>query len=233
MNRILLRTVLTLFMLTPLLSYGFFTYTAEPIEAWVVDAETNQPLQDVIVVAHWQLKGGLEGGNRVGQMMVMETVTDAQGRFYFPGWGPKFRPLNGELKTGSPELLLFKSGYEYSGLENELNSKTMRGNLDSPLRSDWNGKTVKLERFKGEEKEYTEHIYWLSNAMYGIHDFASGAKTCTWKSTPLMLMALHKISYDFEKKNVHLHGGRIHRIEDIPLYPKCGSPEEYFKEFLP
>ena len=108
MNRILLRTVLTLFMLTPLLSYGFFTYTAEPIEAWVVDPETNQPLQDVIVVAHWQLKGGLEGGNRVGQMMVMETVTDAQGRFYFPGWGPKFRPLNGELKTGSPRIAAFQ-----------------------------------------------------------------------------------------------------------------------------
>ena len=116
-----LRYVLLMALLLPLQACGApFWYKAEPIEAWVVDAETNQPLEGVIVVAHWQLKGGLEGGNPVGEMMVMETLTDAKGRFYFPAWGPKLRSLDGRLKTQSPGILLFKSGYEYRGLENKL-----------------------------------------------------------------------------------------------------------------
>src|SRR5690348_13390482 len=61
-------------------------YSAEPITAWVVDAETKQPLAGVNVVAHWQLEGGLEGGNNIGQMMVMEAVTDTAGKFSFPAW---------------------------------------------------------------------------------------------------------------------------------------------------
>lgn len=227
-----LRYLVFLAMLLPLQSCAFY-YKAEPIEAWVVDTGTKQPLEGVIVVAHWQLKGGLEGGNPVGQMMIMETVTDSTGRFYFPGWGPKLRSLRGELKDQSPGILLFKSGYEYRGLQNNTTSKTIRGNLELPLRSDWDKKTIEMERFKGAMEEYAKQIYWLSTDMDRIHDIASGAKTCTWKSTPQLLVALHKISLDFEKQNVYPYGGRIHRIEDIPMYPECGSPTEYFKRFLP
>src|SRR3990172_3705709 len=69
-------------------------YSAEPIEARVVDAETKQPLEGVIVTANWELvEGTLAGGPRVlGQMMVMEAVTDANGRFSFPALGPKINP---------------------------------------------------------------------------------------------------------------------------------------------
>lgn len=46
-------------------------YSAEPIEAWVVDAETKQPLDGVVVTANWQLKEGTFGGSvQVGQLMV-------------------------------------------------------------------------------------------------------------------------------------------------------------------
>lgn len=126
-----------------------FWYTAEPIQGNVVDAETGQPLEGVIVTANWQLEGGIEGSYPVGQMMVMETVTDKNGRYRFPGWGPKRRPLSGRIRTSGPQLLLFKSGYEYAELENALNDKSLRGELENPLRSDWSGKTVRLERFTG------------------------------------------------------------------------------------
>ena len=59
------------------------TYSAKAIEAWVVDAETKKPLEGVIVVAHWELNYGLEGGGAY-QLQVMEDVTDKKGRFYFP-----------------------------------------------------------------------------------------------------------------------------------------------------
>jgi hypothetical protein len=47
-------------------------YSAMPIEAWVMDAESSQPVQGVIVGASRGLKGGLAGGNQLDRMKVME-----------------------------------------------------------------------------------------------------------------------------------------------------------------
>ena len=108
-------------LILPLSGCASLQYSAEPIEAWVVDAETKRPLEGAIVVAHWELKGGLEGGNIQGQIMVMESVTDKAGRFYFPAWGPTWHiasPWWGYLSDSDPELLLFKSGYGYVSVSN-------------------------------------------------------------------------------------------------------------------
>ena len=67
------------------------SYSAKPIEAWVVDAQTGKPLEGVNVVAHWKLRYGLEGGGSY-QLHIMEDVTDKNGRFFFPAWGPKEIP---------------------------------------------------------------------------------------------------------------------------------------------
>lgn len=129
-------------------------YSAESIRAWVVDAETKQPLEGVVVVAHWQLFYSTVGG-RVpgGQLMVLESITDRDGKYTFPAWGPKkvpqYKPQKGDiwiahipffvpdsyLDNRDPQLLLFKSGYEYQRLANEVSSKT---NMASVRRSQWN-----------------------------------------------------------------------------------------------
>jgi len=87
-------------------------YTSDPIEAWVVDADTGKPIEGAIVVASWQLLGFTldTGGSRNHQLAVMETVTDKNGRFSFPG----FTRVNFRLeKLGEedPRVLIFKPGY--------------------------------------------------------------------------------------------------------------------------
>ena len=134
-------------------SAGLFSkgYSAEPIEAWVIDAETKQPLEGVIVTANWQLEEGTFGGNvPVGQLMVMEAVTDNNGRFYFPAWGP-IKPKKGHLVIRDPQLLIFKSGYKHVGLENEFSQNYNKGAM---RRSDWNGKRIEMKKFTGTSKEW-------------------------------------------------------------------------------
>src|SRR6266849_1854255 len=93
MKRSPLARIFALICLLPLQACAT-TYSAEPIEAWVVDADSGQPIEGVVVTANWELEIGTLGGNiPVGQIMVMETVTDQKGRFYFPAWGPKAVPL--------------------------------------------------------------------------------------------------------------------------------------------
>ena len=124
-------------------------YSADPIEAWVVDALTKAPLEGVVVTANWQLTGGFEGGYPKGQMLVMETVTDKSGRFYFPAWGPKVHLGEGKLRETQPQLLLFKSGYQYRRLYNEARSDEIYAG-----KSEWSGKVIGMNEFTGSSADW-------------------------------------------------------------------------------
>lgn len=232
-RKLLFFPLLLMVLLLPLQSCAFY-YSAEPIEAWVVDANTKQPLEGVIVVAHWQLKGGLEGGNPVAQMMVMETVTDKNGRFHFPGWGPKLRSLSGRLKTESPEILLFKSGYEYQSLRNELTNETLRGELEIPLKSDWNKKTIKMEKFKGTVEAYKNNFESFNRGLERIA--ADNPEECGWRKIPNTIRAMNH-----ERMRLMAQGVNPNTLSSIDkellmnddYFTKkgsCGSPKEFFKD---
>lgn len=220
-------------LLIPLQSCAVY-YSAAPIEAWVVDAETGKPLEGVIVTANWQLKGGLEGGNEIGQMMVMEAVTDKNGRFFIPAWGPKKNNTEGHIKDEAPRLLLFKSGYSYLRLFNDTAVTARPG---PSLKSDWNGKAIKMEKFKGPLDEYAQNIYELSSNVDSVIDISKGVQDCYWKQIPLMLVALNNMSLSFEVQGAKLKGWRIGqritRIEDIPSDSHCGSSvQDFFRSYL-
>lgn len=193
----------------------------------------QKPLEGVIVVAHWELHQSTVGGRiPAGQLMVIETVTDKDGRFYFSKWGPK-RRSKGYLDDRDPAILLFKGGYEYRGLQNLTKSYI---NENSVRRSMWHGKTIELQPFKGGLEAYAGRLYRLSSDMDSMLDFARGDKTCNWKKTPQMLATLHKMSLHFDKKGVKLKGWRlgqhILRVQDIPHNPDCGSPKEFLQSYL-
>jgi hypothetical protein len=163
-------------------AYAGFTlyYSADPIEAKVIDVETKQPLEGVIVVAHWELVHGSPGGDSpAGQLMVKEAVTDKNGKFRFPGWGPKLAVLGHLSDYRDPELVLFKSGYEYRELTNALTGE----DKGARRRSDWYGKTIEMKQLADSNKNS-----YLSSDL----DFVLGflIETDAWKETPCALLAL-------------------------------------------
>jgi len=160
-------------------------------------------------------------------MMVMETVTDVTGRFFFPAWGPKPRPPEGYLHNDDPGLLLFKSGYKYLGLANRLTEKPN----PSPLRrSDWNGQTIKLKKFEGSLEEYAKHLGHLNTSL----SFATGGwvKDCEWKQIPRMLAAMHLEKMRFKEKGISNHI-YLAPIDTMPNQTQCGSAQEFFRSYIP
>ena len=149
-------------LILPLSGCASLRYSAEPIEAWVVDVETQQPLEGVIVVAawtleanglywdweKWELAGSIHQGSRTGALQVFETVTDQSGRFAFPAWGP-IKTSKGRLIDEDPKLIFFKSGYGYGVLANSLGTGGIdRERVRNPVRwSNWSGKTIKLQLY--------------------------------------------------------------------------------------
>lgn len=206
------------------------TYAAEAIEARVVDADTKQPLEGVIVTANWELVGGFEGNTPVGQMKVLETVTGKDGKFTFPAWGPEPRK-KGYLRNRDPQLLLFKPGYEYQRHTNEVSSKP---NMASLRRSDWNGKTVELKPFKGTIEAYENQFESLNR---DLERFAvDKPEECGWKKIPDMVRAMNR-----ERKRLVAQGINPHTLSSLDkellmndeYYTKkggCGSPKAFFED---
>lgn len=186
--------LLTPFVLPTL--YATPVYWADPIEAWVVDVNTEQPLEGVIVIASWELQSPFEG-HPAGNMMVMETVTDAHGRFSFPAWGPALRwPPTSQLMFQDPALTLFKSGYKGRGEQNEVKSHLNYG----PVRqSDWNGKTIKLDKFEGSLAEYGKRVSFLDDVLLA---FAFSHHDCSWQQIPRMLAAIEQERRHLKENNV-------------------------------
>ena len=157
-------------------------YTSDPIEAWVVDAETGQPIEGAVVTANWQLVSpGLDtGGRKLRQLEVMETVTDKNGRFYFPG----FTKLNlsfDELREENPQILIFKSGYMYLRW---VSSDSARAS-SSPQRSSMiNGKRLALRKANSDAAKYAFDLGFLTTSLMNI--WISGASN----RIPLMTRAL-------------------------------------------
>jgi hypothetical protein len=206
------------------------TYRAEPIEAWVIDAATAKPLEGVVVTANWELEIGTIGGNvPAGQIMIMEAVTDDKGRFYFPAWGPitaptEFpHPLKSQphLVNRDPQLLLFKPGYKWRGLENAPLVNYNRGSL---RKSEWSGKTIKLQNFTGDLKSYAQSLDF-ANPQFVLEN-------CNWKKVPQLILALDKQQAAFRKigieSSIYSIDSLERRFSGVP--ERCGSPAEFFQE---
>jgi len=196
-------------------------YYADPIKARVVDAVTGAPVEGVNVLAAWQAKGGLEGGNITGYVKVMEDVTNANGEFSFPGWGPKVW-MNGGIRDGAPLLILLKPGYEVSFV---WEGKYGVEFAPSHLSSSWSGKNVPLKRFEHSQDEYKQRLSGVRTVL----DTLIGKKDCAWQSIPRFLHTVDK------QHQVFIRQGSTFGLEGLETMEAraaktCGSLKSFVLE---
>lgn len=228
-----LRTMRCLFLTLPgIASCGIFiTYSAEPIELYLVDSVTQKPVEGAVVVAHWEQKGGLEGGNVIGHLMIQEAVSDNNGRVSFPAWGPE---SGAPPSSGSPHFIIFKPGYQYTARGNTgRRPRDLLRAEDGRLTSMWKGREIQLVRFEEEKKKYRREVIRYSDELHSV------IEDCGWKYIPQMMAELTRfckknncwLSYevDIRKWNEAHNENKdwYSRVEN-----RCGiSPVEFFKEY--
>lgn len=162
-------------------------YTAQEFSGKVVDADTDMPIEGVAIVAKWipyQIRP--VEGRYYGVMEVEEAVTDKDGKYTMPGWGPRMRMPLTYLDNYDPEIWLYKKGYVYAMVDNvdpeifyKYFDKEQMDKLDFQKFKDlvngksdsfaskksrrvsiWDGKIIKLKKFGGQpiEEHYTDII---------------------------------------------------------------------------
>ncbi|MFN8544253.1 MAG: carboxypeptidase-like regulatory domain-containing protein [Candidatus Binatia bacterium] len=199
-----------------LFASGKVAYVGLPITATVVDAQTGKPIEGAIVVAIWQLYGGMEGGNWEGQAKVLETVSDANGRFHFSWWGPRIHTPLGELTTRAPDLLLFARGYDPKRVRN---ADSRIGVLQA---SDWNGKTIPMSSRTADSKAYAAQLEHF-DPMELFYD------SCGWQHAPRLLVALDEEAQMLRAQGPGLDPGTSLRGRDEARLSACGSVETYVR----
>ena len=233
---------LLLFALPALATFGCQqpqrTYSADPVYARVVDADTGKPIQGVAVVAYWELyQGSITGdGMPCGAVNVAEAVTDKDGRFHIPGWGP-VKGACGRMRNGNPLVYFFKPGYRYlresSGVGLDYTKEV------SVAQVWWNGHTIKLRKFPN-----------LDLRAYGLGSYASDFGSfnseialfivnrpgeCNWKKIPNMLQEIIIQRKAFiAVSNYNFNGSIDMDLTDVAqdklmqkVAPQCGSPKEF------
>lgn len=201
-------------------------YTAPSFGGSVVDEETQQPLEGVIVVAHWELQRTAIQTVTVGQLKVLETLTDAHGRYQFSGWAQAASPLD-HVSPDSPILLFFKSGYSPRQTSNyQFNMPAAAGPV---LVSEWNGKVVQLKKFSENLEKYAREVENFERAL----DFVFRHKDCMWQKTPRILIAM-----DREEKLLKEQGvsNSLHSLEyryKGAIIPQCGSMQKFLRSYMP
>ncbi len=229
MKRILyfLITVLLLYFLITLISlkanpFSFFdVYNMQGMEATVVDKETKQPLEGVMVVEVWEAGGGLEG-HTVAYLPLHEAVTDSNGRFTFQAQGFG-RVSEGFLKPNTPRLIFFKPGYIF---ESERNRYHPDRRFEFNRRSDWHGKTIELEKFEGTAEAYAKELERFSGVLNNLNR----GDWCKWIVIPETLGMVYKEFKKLKGKGVRAKVaiGAPWVVDELK---KCPSSDQFFEVF--
>lgn len=199
-------------------------YSAEPIEAWVIDAETKQPLEGVIVIAHWELVRSPGDRKGLGYLELMETVTDATGRFSFPSWGPR-SPKEGYLHDYAPLFFLFKPGYQYGG---PSNFGHVQPHSEPVRRSGWTGKKIPLRKFGGTLQQYAMTMSAFDNGLSFIYH----NEHCQMVHVPRLVVALHQEEKRLREAKAY---SRLTRLEPYlnPDYKDLCGLRDVLRKHLP
>jgi len=188
MRRSLLKIVWLAAFLWPLPATAQVTYSAKEIHGRIVEAETGEPLQGVNIVAQWKIDRALVGDDKA-LLHVTETVTDKDGNYSFPAWGPIPLPLRADFGQGrDPRLSIFKSGYAPEYLDNGIISD-IRYRLTPLGEFKGNGTTIKLKRWTGGLEEYGRKVEFLANDLPSYT--AQWRDPKEWRNFSKMLIALN------------------------------------------
>ena len=117
MRKILLILILIYLVMSVTSCYGFAVVRKDgPYEGRVIDVDTGEPIEGVVVLGVWYKQHPGSGGAVSEYYDAMETVTDKKGEFKINGLGLLI------ISNVIPmDVLIFKAGYEYeSGLWSAL-----------------------------------------------------------------------------------------------------------------
>jgi len=158
MRKILLILILTSLVLSVTSCYGFAPIRKDgPYEGRVIDVDTQQPIEGVVVLGEWSREIITPGGATHNFYDAKETVTDKNGEFRIEGMVLEI------LSNVTPmDVLIFKAGYEHIGMgpwESLKKSKYLIQKIK--IRWEGNKAIIPLKKWSLEERRNRFGSYYV------------------------------------------------------------------------
>ena len=213
------------------------TYQFAPIEAWVIDAETGKPIEGAVVTANWELvKGGLDGPRYYGQLEVKETITDANGRFFFEGFSRE-DSSGAELRESDPQVLIFKAGYKFERFTNDYPDggaglkKLRRTAAVSGKRVSLQKSPLVKEQVRSAHSDLVLYLGFLIKVMPHTNE----SENCYWQKIPQMLKETRVQEESMKRAGIGQSSIYAHLIANNDQYMSkakvpCIAPKKLFGE---
>ncbi len=183
------------------------------------------PVAGAIVVANWNIEGPWNGAS-LGQLAIAEAVTDQNGTFRIPAWGPR-SPAKGHIRIDEPTVRIFKLGffpliiYNYDGMPMKAANSTIVFRLQN--------QTIELTPFKGSLREYELPLGKLQDSLLSIYRYQND-DSCYWKEMPRILVAIEKLKIKLAEqgagstlRSAYMYAG--------PNEPQCGDAKQFFMKY--
>ena len=245
---LVLVAILFFILVWPMNLLGMAPVWSRSVTAQVVDAETGEPLEGVVVEATWpSVTGTLAGGpHHWGIIQRLETQTDEKGFFHLPSW-VRIGYHNWISET-DPEIYLYRAGYWPRTLRNNINKFDQIIIWPEPWKSDWDGKVIKLEPTHWREwtkeeweKQHKDDAYDAANGYLIImlrlnnDDRIWPPNNCDWKRRPRDF--LEGMRYQLRMMEMLLPTRRYkvvkRTLDELKKIEKdCGTnPYQYLKQY--
>ena len=122
-------------------------YFGKKLRAQVIDSVTFRPVSKVQIKARWTVyRPTLNFESDFRQLHQAYAITDDDGFFEIPAWGPILEPRWYSLDSVGPELELQKVGYEDRGVSRPISYFDSRSNvwLWKNIGAEWSGCRIRL-----------------------------------------------------------------------------------------
>ena len=198
--------------------------SSAPFSATVVNSNSNLPIEGVVVLAKWDLLG-IEGVVE-NTIAIAETVTDADGAFSVPGWGPRVNRkfLYSSVRDSSPEVIVYKLGFEPESIYDYRAFSFLGFHMRA---AGIDGSTISLSPSDGPILEHSLLVNDVEVRISSISRLLSDDE-CSWKRMPHLLVEMHRAGEAAMSEGADARNLLVSRI------PKkdCGDPIDFFLDYL-
>lgn len=171
------------------------SYVIQQNSGTVIDEKTKYPIEGVVVLEVWDVRGGDIEEGYIDNLVIRETRTDAEGVYKFSTM-KVVKNVNGRVSKFAPHLVFIKDGYEYKALSNarwEL--------IRDEQQSKWNGRTITLNKFKGDDMAFLNELRSYYN--WTGYNISREAFECMWTRVPMYSNELFKRKSYIDKKIIN------------------------------
>ena len=201
---------------------GVIGWSSPEIVARVVTPD-GAPVAGAIVVANWNIEGPWNGAS-LGQLAIAEVVTDHNGTFRIPAWGPRSIP-KGHIRIDEPTVRIFKPGFmpliikNYEGVPMKAADYSIAFRLQN--------QTIELTPFKGSLVEYESKLNRLLDSLNVLLRGGVAAEGCNWRHIPRLLLSLENLKIELAEHGAgkalsyaYQYGGTDRSV--------CGDAKQFF-----